>query len=69
MKMNVLHPFTAAAVLFSALTLSSCATAVKIDPPTRGGRLMDLENSRHSGSVTQAEYQKQRAEILAPSVP
>ena len=58
---------------FSAITLfSGCiglslggGTTTKAQSPTLGQQLTDLQAAKNSGAITDAEYQTQKAKLLA----
>ena len=48
----------------SVLPLSGCSSSVEVDATTVGQELQDLEDARDKGLITEAEYNKQRQDIL-----
>ena len=60
-----------AIALSAALLLSGCVASLGsgsktvINKPTLGQQLTDLQKAKDSGAITDAEYQTQKAKLLA----
>jgi hypothetical protein len=59
-------------LLSTAILLNGCiglslggGTKTESNPPTLGQQLIDLKTAKDNGAITEAEYQAQKAKLLA----
>jgi hypothetical protein len=56
--------------LFTLSLITGCETHLgggtsnRIEPPTLGQQLIDLQRAKEAGAITDAEYQTQKAKLL-----
>ena len=69
MKTSVIAAFIC---LSAILLFTGCVAAVGSGPkttvnqPSVGQQLIDLQNAKNAGAITEAEYQQQKSKLLEP---
>jgi hypothetical protein len=67
MKINVNIVLLITAVIIAPLTLSNCIVAIDAGTSSQAKKLLELEESRIKGTISNSQYKTQKNELMKPS--
>ncbi len=67
MKINVNVVLLIAAAVIAPLTLSNCMIAIDTGTSNQAKKLLELEESRIKGTISDSQYKTQKNELMKPS--